>query len=70
MVPKRTIARITVSTKGVPDARKRNYERGKSSVPSGAEYPLTGFGSGHVTNAGIKPDGYVPRGHRPSGTVA
>lgn len=65
----RKTIRIVVS-KGAPDARKKNYARGQSGAPSGAEYPLTGFGSGKVTNAGIKPDGYVPRGHRPSGTVA
>jgi hypothetical protein len=61
----RKTIRVTVAVKGPPPARKANYARCCSGAPSGAEYPLTGFGSGKMTNQGIKPDGYVPRGHRP-----
>ena len=66
----KVVARITVSAGGAPKARKSNYAKGRSGAPSGAEYPLTGFGSGKVMNAGVKPPGYVPRGHRPSRDVA
>ena len=47
-------------------AERRALVNGRGDAPSGAEYSLEGFGAGKVTNRGIKPDGYVPRGHRPS----
>lgn len=45
----------------IAERRKGNNARGEA--PSGAEYPLTGFGGGKVTDRGKKAPGVgAPRG--------